>query len=163
MESIRAVVVDEAHCIEAWGLTFRRAFGELTRLRYRLPNRTPFIAASATLPSDILKSTMLSLDMEDPKIIKVSTDRPNIMYKINYLKSDISTFQDLRFLADKVKTVVYFDNRDLAEQAGHFLRNWAGLDQVKVHHGFKTEDLKDRRMKEFCESKFSILLATEAT
>ena len=161
-ESIRAVVVDEAHCIEAWGLTFRRAFGELAKPRHRLANRTPFLAVSATLPNAVLKSTILSLDMENPKVISVGNDRPNIMYKIGYLKNGISTFQDLRFLEDRVKTIIYFDNRDLAEQAGHFLRTWIGQDQVKVYHGFKTEDLKDRRMKEFRESKFNILVATEA-
>ncbi|GJJ69520.1 hypothetical protein EMPS_01866 [Entomortierella parvispora] len=161
-ESIRAVVVDEAHCIHAWGSSFRHAFGELAKLRYRLNNRAPFIAASATLPRSILKTTILSLDMMNPTIINIGNDRPNIMYKVTSFKEAVSSFKDLLFLKDKAKTIVYFDNRDLAEQAGHLLRTWFGQEQVRVYHGFKTDDLKNRRMKEFREGKYPILLATEA-
>jgi len=161
-ESIRAVVVDEAHCINAWGKMFRRAFDELARLRYKLDARTPFLATSATLPPTVLAQTILSLDMENPTCINVGNDRPNIMYKVKQIRKPVSKFEDLRFLRDKVRTIVYFDNRDLAEEAGHTIRTWIGQGQVEVYHGFKTEDLKNGRMKDFREGKFQILLATEA-
>ncbi|GJJ79219.1 hypothetical protein EMPS_11579 [Entomortierella parvispora] len=100
--------------------------------------------------------------MMNPTIINIGNDRPNIMYKVTSFKEAVSSFKDLLFLKDKAKTIVYFDNRDLAEQAGHLLRTWFGQEQVRVYHGFKTDDLKNRRMKEFREGKYPILLATEA-
>jgi len=161
-ESVRVVVVDEAHCIDAWGRKFRLAFGELSKLRHRLDNRTPFLAVSATLPHAVLAATIKSLDLENPKCINVGNDRPNIMYKVKRFRKPMSSFEDLRFLTDKVRTIVYFDNRDLAEEAGHTLRAWFGQGQVEVYHGFKTEDLKNGRMNDFRDGKFHILLATEA-
>ncbi|KZP19851.1 hypothetical protein FIBSPDRAFT_718080, partial [Athelia psychrophila] len=51
---LRAVVIDEAHCVSIWGGSFRTDYAELRLLRGRFPRHIPFLIASATLPDHIL-------------------------------------------------------------------------------------------------------------
>ncbi|KAG0312618.1 hypothetical protein BG000_006180, partial [Podila horticola] len=100
--------------------------------------------------------------MDNPTIINVGNDRPNIMYKIEKLNGAASSCEDLRFLADNIRTIVYFETRRDAEDAGDKLRSWFGPNKVHAYHGFKTDRLKNERMKAFKAGEFNILLATEA-
>ncbi|KAF9373733.1 hypothetical protein CPB97_000353 [Podila verticillata] len=77
--------------------------------------------------------------------------------------SSMNTFEDLKFLGDKVRTMVYFNSRELAEAAGDQLWGWFGNDLAEVYHAFKTEELKMKQMNDFRAGKFPVLLATEAT
>ena len=49
-KNICMIAIDEAHCVSQWGDGFRKAFGELGRLRSYVPTSVPFLATSATLP-----------------------------------------------------------------------------------------------------------------
>lgn len=162
MESVHAIVIDEAHCIDSWGKSFRRAFGNIANLRLKMHGPTSFLAVSATLPPKVLQRTTKSLLMDDFELIKVGNDRPNIRLSVEDLKSPMKTFNDLKFLGDKVRTMVYFNSRELAESAGDQLRSWFGNEFAEVYHAFKTDDLKMKRMDDFREGKFPVLLATEA-
>jgi superfamily II DNA helicase RecQ len=53
-DKLRAVCIDEAHCISLWGGSFRTDYANLGVLRGRFPSNVPFIIASATLPDHIL-------------------------------------------------------------------------------------------------------------
>ena len=52
-DCLRVVNIDEAHCINIWGGSFRPDYAELGILRGRIPKNVPFLLASATLPERI--------------------------------------------------------------------------------------------------------------
>ena len=53
-QRLRAVCVDEAHCISLWGGSFHPDYAGLGVLRGRFPSNVPVVVASATLPEHIL-------------------------------------------------------------------------------------------------------------
>ena len=68
-DCLRVVNIDEAHCINIWGGSFRPDYSELGILRGRIPKNVPFLLASATLPEHILDDIRLKLQL--PKNVKM--------------------------------------------------------------------------------------------
>jgi superfamily II DNA helicase RecQ len=78
-DKLRAVCIDEAHCISLWGGSFRTDYANLGVLRGRFPSNVPFIIASATLPDHILDDIRGKHKLsQNAKMVRVSNARPNI-------------------------------------------------------------------------------------
>ncbi|KAF8242679.1 hypothetical protein K440DRAFT_510302, partial [Wilcoxina mikolae CBS 423.85] len=83
---LKAVVIDEAHCVHAWGgiavnrnAPFRKEYANIGGLRAFLPASVPFLAMSATLPRRSLQYIHQSLGLsKNTVLIKMPLDRPNI-------------------------------------------------------------------------------------
>ena len=60
-DRLRVVNIDEAHCINIWGGSFRPDYADLGILRGRIPKNVPFLLASATLPDHVLDDIRLKL------------------------------------------------------------------------------------------------------
>ncbi|KFH62152.1 hypothetical protein MVEG_11791 [Podila verticillata NRRL 6337] len=160
-----AIVVDEAHCIDSWGGHFRQEYSRIGELRSMVPRDTPFLAASATLPPRVLENIKKSLHFRpDTHIINVGNDRPNIKFIITEFQHPMNSFQDLKFLKDFKKTIVYFNTRPDAEGARRYLVQELGLDSSKiaVYHSIKSDELKSDILEKFRDDKVLLLLATEA-
>ena len=161
---LQAVVIDEVHCVGTWGAKFRKDYDNLGQLRTWTRINTPFLAVSATLPPTLLKKVVSSLSLKNPTIVNVGNDRPNIKYSVIKMRHPASSFKDLDFLTDRLKTIIYFQHKETLEQAGHYLRGLLGndRDRVTVYHSSKSDPTKELRLKAFRENKFDILLSTEA-
>jgi RecQ family ATP-dependent DNA helicase len=160
-----AVVIDEAHCIDSWGGSFRQDYGRIGELRSMVPRETPFLATSATLPPQVLENIKKCLHFRsDTQIINVGNDRPNIKFLVTEYQHPMNSFQDLKFLMDFEKTIVYFNNRPDAERARRYLVEKLRLDKDKiaVYPSLKSEKLKADILERFRNDQVLILLATEA-
>jgi ATP-dependent DNA helicase RecQ len=71
------LVVDEAHCVDAWGQDFRPQYGRLAELRHRLGD-PPVLAMTATAGLESQKRILSSLGIEDARVLLSDVDRPNI-------------------------------------------------------------------------------------
>ena len=73
--------IDEAHCVETWGRTFRKAWDELGLLRsfYR---GTPIMALSATFSPKVLQTVKKTLKIRDEKhtMICQLLNQPHIFF-----------------------------------------------------------------------------------
>ncbi|KAF9900290.1 ATP-dependent DNA helicase sgs1 [Lobosporangium transversale] len=101
---------------------------------------------------------------EDVKTINLRNDRVNIRYSIKVVESS-SGYSSLDFIRDSVKTIVYFNSRNNAEQAVNHLRNLSAPDQrdeIVVYHEIKAEDFKRRAMERFKSGDAKIMMAVEA-
>ena len=99
-DSICLLAVNEAHCIELWGTTFRSPYQDLHYLRAFL--KCPVMALSATLPSTILEKVKDSLLLlRYPLIVTVPLDRPNLFYS---LRKSAGISSDLYSLGECLKT-----------------------------------------------------------
>ncbi|KAF9895668.1 ATP-dependent DNA helicase sgs1, partial [Lobosporangium transversale] len=114
---LRAVVVDEAHCIGTWGGQFRTDYAKLGHLRAKVSPSTCFVAVSATLPPVLLSEVLKTLHFSNPVIFNYGNDRTNIQLHVKQLRYKASSYQDLEFLKDGIKTIVYFDEIRQAEAA----------------------------------------------
>src|SRR5699024_4174634 len=75
---IGLLVIDEAHCISAWGPDFRPDYLKLGQVRSQL-NDPLTLAVTATATDPALKDMLSSLNLSaNTKVIRHSVDRPNI-------------------------------------------------------------------------------------
>ena len=74
------IAIDEAHCIFQWGDGFRKAFGELGRLRSFVPTSVPILATSATLQPLVLNDiqSRLHFSVQDTFLVNLGNHRANI-------------------------------------------------------------------------------------
>ena len=174
--SLRAVNVDEAHCISLWGGSFRPDYSALGDLRARFPRNISFLAASATIPDHILDDVRHKLQLEkDAKMIQLTNARPNVALSVRVIKHTEESKADLRFLippkADKPEdiavTLVYCNSRTDAEDGCDRLRDWAeeqGIPRecIGFYHAVVGENQKRLTEKNLEEGNIRILFCTDA-
>ena len=160
MKKIRRVHVDEAHNIYTAGLphhgedAFRPAYGRLSEFRAVLPAGIPFQALSATFPPHIYNTVQRELAMSSNLVsIRLSTNRPNIMYATTPIFGTLHDFRNFNFLIptnlhplmDIPKALVFHDSKLDDTGAAQYtnlrlpkeLRN-QGI--VRHYHGDKRRD-----------------------
>ncbi len=77
-ENLVALVIDEAHCVQTWGESFRIAFAEIGNLRSIIPSEVNIMALTATVTQKTFKTILERL-----ALISVSPQRDNIFFKVS--------------------------------------------------------------------------------
>jgi len=143
---LMAIIVDEAHIVETWGLTpsartalpFRPAFSEIQTLRARLGAHLPALAVSATFARTTTKSVLglLGFGSRNTFVFDAGVDRANIAYTLLPMRHPSSSFMDLLQLfsvptstPDGIpKTVIYTRTRamayDIADKLSEHFAQW---------------------------------------
>ncbi|KAF9537693.1 P-loop containing nucleoside triphosphate hydrolase protein, partial [Agrocybe pediades] len=175
-ECICSFVVDEAHCISQWGDKFRPAYSQLGTLRAYVPSDVPFLVTSATLPPSVLSDVHRTMHMTLKTTYHVNrgTDRPNITWLAQEMKAGKSDLEALSFLVpdssngdlpELTKTMVFFDDINLALQALKWLRKQLPphlQQQVAVFNSRRSPRSKKLILEAFRNGEIKILLTTEA-
>ncbi|KAG6914066.1 hypothetical protein DXG01_002688 [Tephrocybe rancida] len=129
---LRAVCIDEAHCMSLWGGSFRPDYAGLGKLRGRFPKNVPFVVASATLPEHVLDDIKRQLSLDTSvKVVSVSNARPNVALSVREMQHSEDSKADLRFLIpegttkaeDIPLTLLYGNARVVVEDAADRLRD----------------------------------------
>ncbi|XP_046566715.1 ATP-dependent DNA helicase Q1-like, partial [Haliotis rubra] len=80
---ISHIIVDEAHCIDTWGNSFRTDYQRLDTLRAILPN-AKVVAMTATATKTTQKCIAKHLRFcANYYLVSASCDRPNLFYSVN--------------------------------------------------------------------------------
>lgn len=127
---IRRLHVDEAHFIHTAGLghyglpAFRPAWGRVGEFRIKIGRDVPTQALSGTQPKHIKETIIKSLLFDEDNLlsIKLTSNRPNIVYATHPIVGVLSDMRNLDFLVPvpypagwiMPKTVVFHDNIHLA-------------------------------------------------
>jgi len=77
---VRAIAVDEAHCISHWGHDFRPDYRLIGELRRHLSG-VPVHAYTATATEEVRAEIIRELNLTDPVVLVGSFDRPNLTYR----------------------------------------------------------------------------------
>jgi len=142
---VRRIIIDEAHCIETWGSSFRPPYKQLARLNCILAARAPQVQwylTSATLSPDMVLNTLTTLEMPsytlDPRNetkalwMQRTTDRPNLYYIARPMMASAKSFRDLSFLVPEGlrstdprprSFLVYCNKRNKTEDGAKYLRS----------------------------------------
>ncbi|KAI5891101.1 P-loop containing nucleoside triphosphate hydrolase protein [Schizophyllum commune H4-8] len=172
--SIRAVIIDEAHCIGQWGGDFRKHYGSLNKLRALFPATVPFLAATATLPPKALNEVCdkLHIDLDESYFINLGNDRPNITQHVRFIDSahDYSALKELLSVNAKkpddiVKTIVFVNSRNGTQEVCREVRKLLPRHlrkHVDFLHAVRKDRTKRRIMRRFRNGRIRILIATEA-
>lgn len=81
--------VDEAHCLEKWGVDFRTDYKTVQFVRTRFPH-IPILALTATAPADIRERIAASLGMDLTKshVVVMDPRRTNLLLNVRYDQYD---------------------------------------------------------------------------
>ncbi|KAL9934443.1 hypothetical protein V8E36_006899 [Tilletia maclaganii] len=183
-----AIVVDEAHIVQTWGLTpagknalpFRPAFSKIQTLRARLGSHLPVLAVSATLPQSCIQAVLPLLDFghRNTFAINAGVERANVAYALLPLSSPVCTYEDILQLfpstivnpQDIPKTLIYMPTRaGTYEVAQQLQERFAALgpsfrDAVRPFTSLSSSSYKsDTLLRAFCAGgPTRVLVATEA-
>ncbi|KAJ6468883.1 P-loop containing nucleoside triphosphate hydrolase protein [Mycena sanguinolenta] len=136
VKTISRVHFDEIHFHHTAGLphyglpAFRPAWGSLNELALRLPKGPPIQALSGTLPPHINAAVIDHLNF-DPAVflsLKLSSNRPNIIYCTHRIVGSLSDFRNLDFLVSipftrLLKVVIYHDDTQQSSDAASYTDN----------------------------------------
>jgi ATP-dependent DNA helicase RecQ len=170
MEHLRAAkpslfVVDEAHCVAAWGHDFRPDYLNLGKVIESLGHPT-VLALTATAAPPVREEIVRRLNMKEPSILVQGFDRPNIHLGIECFEAcEDKTGALLNRIMDKVHDaaipgIVYTATRSEAEEVCAQLSE-RSVKAVAYHAGLKAKE-RDNIQQQFMEDRADVIVATVA-
>lgn len=158
---VSLLVVDEAHCIAAWGHDFRPDYLQLGEVAERL-GRPPVLALTATATSPVRAEIIERLAMDDPTILVGDVDRPNIALAVRR-HTDESDKRDA--VVEEVSQLphpglLYTATRRATEEYAEALAD-RGLTAVAYHAGLSAKE-RTRVHEAFLDGEVDVVVATSA-
>jgi len=154
-------VVDEAHCIEMWGDSFRPAY---LKLKEMIKILKPFCVAAftATANSFTQKAIIEKLGLRDPQVFITGFNRPNISLNVFQCKSEETKRRFLIKILTKLKkpAIVYVSTIERARNLRNFLKE-KGI-KTGIYHGQMPTKERSDSQDGFFGGKEKILIATKA-
>ena len=178
-DRLRLVFVDECHLVEEQGSDFRPRYKEIGQLRHRLPSSVPWVAVSATLPSNqTFDKVMASLGFNPGCYIRghLPIDNPHICYLPQFFHHPISgtAFLDISWLVpstvtsatDITKSLVFCNTINLGTRVYRFLQHLLpqplSSDMVILsYHSLISEEGRSRAMERFRSGSTRIIIASD--
>ncbi|MEU2060892.1 RecQ family ATP-dependent DNA helicase [Streptomyces sp. NPDC013455] len=154
-------VVDEAHCVSAWGHDFRPDYLNLGEAAERL-GRPPVLALTATAAAPVRDDILEHLRMRDARVVSTGTDRPNIHLTVRICTDDAAKRETVARWTTGARApgILYTATRKDAEAYAARLRQ-DGVDAAAYHAGIKAADR--RRIQDgFMAGSPSVVVATSA-
>lgn len=158
---VSLLVVDEAHCIAAWGHDFRPDYLVLGEVAERL-GRPPVLALTATASSPVREEIVTRLGMREPVLLAGDVDRPNIALTVRRHPQDAdkreAVLDDVAALAGP--GLLYVATRRGAEEYAEALAA-RGLRAV-AYHGAMPVRRRAEVQDAFHAGEYDVVVATSA-
>lgn len=180
-----AVVIDEAHLFYEWGISFRRAWGDLASLLARV-SEIPKLFLSATMTQYAKQSIINAFNFEQNpyKIIEYpdSLSRSNLFISLRPINNKDAVFDSIKLAleldlnceqiqspADIPLSIIYLDSKRICARLLSFLNHWVSNSTaashfhniVAMYHADCTEASRDRIYDRIMEGTTRIVVATE--
>jgi ATP-dependent DNA helicase RecQ len=160
--ALSLIVVDEAHCVSAWGHDFRPDYRRLGDVFRRLGESTPIVALTATASVVVRRDIVQRLGLRDPAIVVGGFDRPNLRLTVErHLDAGDKRSAVLDALPGLPGPgLLYVATRNDAEEYAGGLRA-KGLTTAAYHAGMTPAD-RDAVHAGFRDDLYEVVVATSA-
>ncbi len=157
---IKAVVVDEAHCVSVWGHDFRPEYRRIVNLLKLLPPDTPALAVTATATKRVEEDIRRQFG-DTLKILRGNLLRPNFRLFVQRVSGDKEKLLWTLYLIQHLEGtgLVYCATRAMTEIVSQFLQN-AGIDAPYYHAGLG--ETRVELEQQFVEGRVKALVGTNA-
>ncbi|HEV7188050.1 MAG TPA: ATP-dependent DNA helicase RecQ [Blastococcus sp.] len=158
-------VVDEAHCVSAWGHDFRPDYLRLGGVVEQLGHPT-VLALTATAAPPVRAEIVERLEMRDAEIVVAGFDRPEIRLEVDHYADAHAKEQGVldRVLAEigegRGPGIVYSATRRSTEEVAEALAE-RGLRVRPYHAGLSRADREDTQ-RAWMEDELDVVVATTA-
>jgi ATP-dependent DNA helicase RecQ len=159
------LVIDEAHCVEKWGRSFRQGYARLGELRQQLGN-IPTIVLTASASKNVQAEIMKSMGIEDASVFVTGFYRPEIRLEVKQIDSRVHTKEmTIKAILDKApgeKTIIFVPTIKLGNALHDFLKYFY---DVEFYHSGRTAEEKKlihNRFSAVIEPESKVLIATSA-
>jgi ATP-dependent DNA helicase RecQ len=154
-------VVDEAHCVSAWGHDFRPDYLRLGEAIIHLGHPT-VLALTATAAPPVRNDIIAVLGLDDPAQVIGGFDRPNLALEVSrqVTADDVRRAVIDRVLAEQPTGLVYVQTRKDATDYAHALRE-QGVEAYAYHAGLKASERQDVH-DAFLAERPVVIVATSA-
>ena len=154
-------VVDEAHCVSAWGHDFRPDYLRLGAVIEDL-GHPPVLALTATASPPVRREIVEQLRMREPAVVVRGFDRPNISLGVRHVHDEVAKRNALldTVAEESGSGLVYAATRAHAEDIATALLErgvFAGI----YHAGLRTRDRKAVQ-RAWTDGEISVVVATTA-
>ena len=151
-------VVDEAHCISAWGHDFRTDYLHLAPVIEQL-GRPPVLALTATATPPVREEIVERLAMRSPRVVVQGFDRPNIHLAVERFHDESAQEEAL---VERVGTtggpgIVYVATRAGAESLAERLG-----ERARAYHGGLSGGERSEVQDRFMGGDLEVVVATTA-
>ena len=173
---IYSVVIDEAHCISHWGADFQKKYALLGSIRAFLPQKTPFIALSASLTHHVSRDIIhqLQLDWSNFLHLNLGNDWPTVSLIVCAIHNAMCSYTDLDFVippsiqrpSDILKTWIYADNINTGAEIIDHLRtllphaSMHGI--IRPYNAVLDTEYRHEAMQCFKNGDIRVLVCTDA-
>jgi ATP-dependent DNA helicase RecQ len=157
----RLLVVDEAHCVSAWGHDFRPEYLRIGDALDPL-GRPVVVALTATASPPVRREIAERLRMRDPRVVVRGFDRPNLRLEVNRFVDDAAKREAvfLRAAAEAKPGLVYTGTRRETGEYADALSE-LGLRAAAYHAGLSAA--RRREVHEaFLAGELDVVVATSA-
>lgn len=155
-------VVDEAHCISAWGHDFRPDYRLIADNIEKLETRPPVLALTATANPSIKKDIVSSLKLKQENIYFSGVERENLHIKISTLFSEEKKIEWLIKMINSLPGpgIIYVSLIKTLEKVRQHLQ-LKGLDPL-IYHGELPRNIRIKNQDKFINSTKGPIIATNA-
>lgn len=101
-KKVIAIVVDDAHEVVEQRDLLRPYYRELAEFRHRKRDSIPLLVLSSTLPVHVYYSLADTLELNNPTIINIGCDRPNVSLSVREFEG---TWADIKRQMPEVETL----------------------------------------------------------
>ncbi|MFC3961080.1 RecQ family ATP-dependent DNA helicase [Nocardia jiangsuensis] len=152
-------VVDEAHCVSAWGHDFRPDYLRLAHAAERV-GRPPVLALTATANGPVRDDITRVLGLRDPATIIAGFDRPNLALTVRATRTAAERDAAVLDLVTAGPALVYTATRRDTERLAAAFRE-RGVDAAAYHAGMKPAE-RNAVHERFRTDRVAVVVATSA-
>uniref|UniRef100_A0A182QM24 DNA 3'-5' helicase n=1 Tax=Anopheles farauti TaxID=69004 RepID=A0A182QM24_9DIPT len=157
------IVIDEAHCVSAWGHDFRPDYKKLSVLRQQFPT-VPIIALTATANPRVRTDVLAQLKLaHDTRWFLCSFNRPNLKYLVLQKKGTSTKTEMIELIRKRFPRdtgIVYCLSKKECDQLADEFRR-AGI-KAKSYHAGLSDGVRETTQKEWIGDRIKVVCATIA-